>query len=149
MPCTGQGPLYRATRSAMLLLALVLPASGPAQPTQDSASDPMAGLRALIDDAACITDNQCRTIAIGTSACGGPERYLAWSTLRSDEADLRRAASAYPSDRLSAARRGGAYSTCRPLSDPGAQCTTMTGAADKHSCTLRSASPGAASMPQR
>jgi len=148
MPLHGHGPLYRFARSA-LLLALVLPASGPARPMESGASDPLTDLRALIADAACTDDRQCHTIAIGTSACGGPELYLAWSTLRTDETALRKAASAYPSDRMSAVRRGGAYSTCRPLTDPGAQCTKATAAPGKNSCTLRNVNRGGAPAPQR
>lgn len=132
---------------AALLLALVLPASGGPPRPRDIGADASAELHRLVGDAACSLDDQCRTMAIGTSACGGPERYLAWSTLRTEEAALRQAAAAYPSDRRATSQRGGAISTCSPLVDPGARCAASPGTPGTRHCTLRGA--GSAPAPDR
>ncbi len=149
--------LYRLPRCicrAAMLLALALPAGCSPQPQpqpqpQPATSDPLAEVRALIADASCRSDSECRSIAIGSSACGGPERYLAWSTLRTDAAALQRAAAAYPADRLSAVRRGGALSTCAPLPVPGVRCSSNPGPEQRRHCTLLDAKPGTSAAPDR
>ena len=68
-----------------------------------------AGLEAavlgLIGDATCERDEQCRTLAFGAKACGGPQSYLAWSTLRTDEAVLKAAAVKFTAERRAFAAR--------------------------------------------
>lgn len=105
-------------------------------------------ITALIGDAACDTDSQCKTLAVGAKACGGPEYYLAWSTKRTDAAALREAAkSDLSAPRNMAANRGG-VSNCVFVSDPGAYCAaangTQVGEASKQAgtCRLRAAGRG-------
>ena len=81
-----------------------------------------AALQQVIGNAACDTDYQCRTVAIGNRACGGPEAYLAWSTRQTDPAALQDAAARYNTTQAAAKPPGGQVSTCEFLSDPGAVC---------------------------
>ncbi len=109
-----------------LLLALSLGAC--AAPTAEPSvpAVPAARLQQQIDaaigDAACSSSAQCRSLAIGARACGGPERYLAWSTQRSDAAQLDKLAQALKAQREAENARSGMASTCQFLMDPGAQC---------------------------
>lgn len=135
--------------AAALLLALSSPALGGTRPFKVEPDNPLLTLRALIANATCIRDNQCRSLAIGASACGGPERYLAWSTLHTDETALQTAAAAYAVDRLSLMRRGAGYSTCRPVVDPGAQCTPAASSIGPGLCELRRANPAGVAAPDR
>lgn len=81
-----------------------------------------AALHALIGDAACAGPEQCRTVAVGAKACGGPQAYLAWSTLRTNEAALKEAAEAFSASRRRDVERSGAASNCAMVVDPGAYC---------------------------
>jgi hypothetical protein len=101
----------------------------------------MGELRRLIGDGACVSDDQCRTSAIGMSACGGPAAYLPWSTLRTDPVAVQRAAARY-TRRSAVPPRHGDASTCRVLTDPGALCQPVASspaaaAVPGGRCTLR------------
>jgi len=115
--------------TAALALTSACATEGTAKSTGDT--DP---IRALIGDAACSSDAQCRTIGVGAKACGGPQAYLAWSTARTDEGALRAAAEEQASARRDDLARSGMVSTCSIVPDPGAVCSAGT-------CRLRS-SPG-------
>jgi hypothetical protein len=111
------GLLFAATACA------APPSSAPpaASPPKDTASLSQS-VRAKIGDATCKDSQQCRTIAWGNKACGGPESYLAWSTQVTDEKSLQELATAYANARRAQNEAGGMMSTCQFLSDPGAQC---------------------------
>lgn len=85
-------------------------------------------IKRLIGDAACQEDNQCWTIAIGHNACGGPAAFLAWSSMRTDEKMLKRAVAELGKPRNRVSGPGLDFSTCRVLTDPGAQCKKPAGA---------------------
>jgi hypothetical protein len=104
-----------------------------------AATEPLAAVRALIGDAACSTDAQCRTVAVGAKACGGPEAYLAWSTQRSDAQKLEAAAASYNSSRLEMVARSGRMSNCALTVDPGAWCAP---AGTGRACQLRPVGSG-------
>ena len=107
----------------------------------------LEALQALIGDAACRDDAQCRTLPVGSLACGGPASYMPWSTLRSDEAALKAAAAPLAQRRPGSAR--GEMSICRVLPDPGARCVPREGAA-LGTCRLRERSDGTGgSLPTR
>ena len=120
---------------AWLALTLCLTAACAAQDPSPPPATDKAAIRTLIGDAACEADAQCKTIAIGAKACGGPEGYLAWSTAHTDGAALERAADSYAAERRReiAARRE--VSTCSVQADPGAYCAAGT-------CRLRSGGGG-------
>lgn len=100
-------------------------ASTPAAPVKTAApaTDELGQLRAAIGNAACDTAQQCKTIAVGHKACGGPETYLAWSTKTTDEAKLKRLADAYGAKRKAENLASGMMSNCAMTMDPGATCS--------------------------
>jgi hypothetical protein len=107
------------------LLASVLAACAaePATRTgKDSAAPLLEQIRAEIGDAACSSEQQCRTLAIGAKPCGGPESFIAWSVQRSDAAKLERLATAYRKEREAENARERRVSNCMFVADPGAQC---------------------------
>ncbi|HEY0062247.1 MAG TPA: hypothetical protein VGC21_09000 [Telluria sp.] len=79
-------------------------------------------LEAEIGQAACDSTAQCKTIAIGHKACGGPESYLAYSTKGGDAAKVARLAADYSAERKSKNAKSGMMSTCSVAVDPGATC---------------------------
>ncbi len=105
------------------------PAPAPTPPVVKAAT-PVAGgadllqqLRAEIGTAACETAQQCKTVAVGHKACGGPETYLAWSSKSSDAGKVRKLADAYGAQRKNENIASGMISTCSAVMDPGATCT--------------------------
>ena len=98
----------------------------------------LAEVRQLIAQAVCSTDADCRTMAIGSKACGGPEAYLAWSVRKTDPQALSAAAARHADQqRMQNQKPGGRMSNCAWVSDPGAQCLAAAGDALRH-CVLRS-----------
>ena len=111
----------------------------PGVPPADAA---LAEVRQLISLAVCTTDADCRTIAIGSKACGGPEAYLAWSVRQTDPQALSAAAARHADQqRTQNQKPGGRMSNCAWVSDPGAQCVAAAGDAPRH-CVLRSTRGG-------
>ena len=109
--------------SCMLFAAVALAQALSACATPEADADPsVKAIERAIGSAACDQDSQCRTLPLGQKACGGPQRWLAWSTKATDQAALRERL-----DRLSAvdahppARPAGA-SNCALVPDPGASC---------------------------
>ena len=79
-------------------------------------------VRQLIGEGVCTTDADCRTVAVGDKACGGPESYLAWSARQTDPQALAVAAERYTSERKAQNRQSGRVSNCAFVTDPGARC---------------------------
>ena len=87
----------------------------------------------------CRQDDDCRSLAIGFRACGGPEGFVAWSASSTDADALRIAARHYERARRTQAAALGEASTCDILSDPGAFCARPAAAgagAASGQCTL-------------
>ena len=111
-----------------------------------------ASVAALIGDAACDNDAQCRTIGVGAKACGGPQAYLAWSSKRTDAATLKQAAEREARAAAAAAQASGIMSNCMVTKDPGAYCAASArpdgsptaGPNPAARCRLRAADPGGA-----
>lgn len=97
-------------------------------------------IQEAIGDAACDSASQCRTVAIGSKACGGPERYLAWSSARTDGARLAGLVSQYAAARRLDDEKSGLMSTCEQVIDPGATCRQQR-------CALLPRGPGAGGAP--
>lgn len=78
----------------------------------------------------CTSDAQCRALPLGARACGGPDRYQAYSTQVSDTADLERLSAEH--QRLSEQRNKieGTMGMCSVLPTPAARCESL-------SCVLR------------
>lgn len=105
----------------------------------------LAHIESLIGSAQCRTDADCRTLAIGQRACGGPDHLIAWSVRATDEAALRRAVADLEAKRRTTSLPGGTASTCVVLVDHGAACVAES-AARARRCVLRagaSATPSA------
>ena len=111
--------------AAALLLSTACAGAPPSAPVADSASR----LDVLIGDAMCESDAQCRTVGIGSKACGGPRAYRAWSSLRTDAGTLQPAAEQEARRSRAAATASGILSNCAVVADPGAHCAPVTSAA--------------------
>jgi hypothetical protein len=98
------------------------PVSAAAPATPAAAGGLLQQLQAEIGDAACDSSAQCKTVAVGHKACGGPERYLAWSSKRSDAAKVASLAERYMAERKAQDVKSGMMSTCSLVVDPGAAC---------------------------
>lgn len=88
-------------------------------------------ITALVGDAACSAEAQCRTVAVGSKACGGPAAYLAWSAARTDGTRLAAAAARHAELAREQQRQAGNASNCAIVVDPGATCRAAR-------CQLRS-----------
>ena len=114
-------------RLAALLLALAALAScaqtPPAVPPAGTDSARLAReLDALIGPATCSTDTQCRTVAVGAKACGGPSGYRAWSTAGTDAGRLAELAARQSEAGRRELAAEGRLSHCAVVTDPGATC---------------------------
>ena len=109
----------------LLLACTACRAAGPAATTPPSltASPSLPDqMRALVGAAACTDSAQCKTVALGARACGGPEGYLAYSTATTPSAPLHALAQRYAEQSRAGHATSGMMSTCQFISDPGAQC---------------------------
>jgi hypothetical protein len=97
-------------------------------------TDTLARIHTLVGTPACSSDAQCRSLALGAKACGGPEGYLAWSTASTPEAELRALGDIHHAERRAAHAAAGRVSNCRFQPDPGAVCRAGT-------CQLGEAGP--------
>ena len=124
----------------LLLIALALPGLGAcqAQPTaalhQAAEDDLLARIRGAIGEAKCSSDAQCRTLAIGEKACGGPQSWLAWSTAGTEPAPLQSLASELAALARHRNQLSGRVSNCQYNADPGAVCQARR-------CVLRGSAP--------
>lgn len=115
-------------RQLSLILVLVCaacsasPPADPPAPPSVGAPVSIAQIQALVGTAACTASRQCKTLPIGERACGGPERYLAYSTAATPSAALEGLAERYRQQRRTAIAQTGEVSSCQFLIDPGAIC---------------------------
>jgi hypothetical protein len=83
----------------------------------------MQQITAEVGTAACDNNSQCKTLAVGSKACGGPASYLAYSTKQSNGEKLTRLATADAAAQKAKEASSGMVSTCSLVMDPGAVCT--------------------------
>jgi hypothetical protein len=125
---TFRSLLFRLACSALLPLAATAcatPATSATSATPPPASATAAAwlrLQAEIGAAACDSAHQCHTLALGNKACGGPERFVAWSSAVSNAARLGVMAAQYAEASRRENEREGLSSTCNVVADPGATC---------------------------
>ena len=135
--------LSRTLAGLALLLASTACRSDPPQAPSTAAASRTADLLARIEaergDAACDTESQCHSIAIGNKACGGPERYMAWSSKANDGTRLRALVAEHAAARKADDAKSGMASTCSFVTDPGATCSAGH-------CVLRAAGAGPGGM---
>ncbi|HEX7689715.1 MAG TPA: hypothetical protein VF453_18565, partial [Burkholderiaceae bacterium] len=77
---------------------------------------------ALAKGASCSADSECRTVAVGGKACGGPTGYRAYSAQGADPKTIESLAADERQLSLQQARAEGRVSPCFMLADPGAHC---------------------------
>jgi len=133
--CKGDdsGPLTPAGAALVASAPAVAATKVPPPPVIQSASTdtPAAGDLASVESqldttltkaSACSTDAECRTVAVGAKACGGPTGYRAYSgkTVSPDSVE----ALAQHERELAAAQARASHqvSPCFMLADPGARC---------------------------
>ena len=133
-PATAADPPARPAPAAS---SLSREGSGPALHAQ---------VQRLIGRAACDSDAQCRTLPLGARACGGPETYVAWSVLGTDQAALQRAGERYGQWQAQQQARSGTMSICMVEIDPGAVCSRPATTAQPGTgrCVLGNAAAGGA-----
>ena len=121
---TPTSSVLRAACAAILLLVTSACGSAPAQdaPPAPGNAGLLAQIQAEVGAAACDSTQQCQTIAIGAKACGGPERYLAWSSKDYDGKKLKALAQAQAEASRKQQQADGMMSTCSIVTDPGATC---------------------------
>ena len=132
------------------LLMLAASACGSAPPATPAAGTPTASkteqlwkkIQVANADTSCDTQSQCHTIGIGSKACGGPERYMAWSSKNSDGAALKALIDQHAAARRADDERERMMSTCSMVSDPGASCRAGQ-------CTINATAPGNTTDPRR
>lgn len=118
-------------RHLSLILLLACSACNASRPGAPSApvmpaQTPLAQIHALIGSAACTESAQCKTLAIGASACGGPDSYLAYSTATTAAKPLQALAMRHAQQRNAELMKPGEASPCQFIVDPGAQCRAGT-----------------------
>ena len=82
----------------------------------------LARIQAAVGEAACSSDAQCRTLPIGEKACGGPERWMAWSITSAKADQLPGWAAELAGLARQRNQRSGMVGNCQYLPDPGAVC---------------------------
>ena len=110
----------------MAVLSTGLLALGACQAQAPATEQQLADrIRAEIGDAPCSSDAQCRTLAIGHKACGGPAAYWAWSTANARAEPLQDWARQLADLQRRSQARSGMASNCQLLTDPGARCVAQ------------------------
>ncbi|GJJ05110.1 hypothetical protein RugamoR64_56480 [Duganella rhizosphaerae] len=112
-------PLRLAAAGALVLIATACNATPPVNP---DAASLWQKIQARNADTGCDRDSQCHTIAVGAKACGGPERYIAWSDRAQDGAELKQLVAQHAAARAEEDKRGHVLSNCMLAVDQGAVC---------------------------
>ena len=79
-------------------------------------------IEAEIGPAECSSSTECRSLPIGAKACGGPARWIAWSTRHSRAEQLQAWAGELAQRQRQRDAAQGMVSTCSIVPDPGASC---------------------------
>lgn len=106
-------------------LSLLIQGAAPTARAQDPGRADEATLgriQAQIGPARCQADSECRVLGLGASPCGGPEHFLAWSTLATDADALQKLAARYSEERKRVHERVGMSGICMLLPEPGVRC---------------------------
>ena len=104
-------------------LAKLAPEPAPSAAAGESLAAVHAQLDAMIAKAAqCSTSSECRSVAVGGKACGGPTGYRAYSTRGADPVAVEALAKKEHELVMEAERAAHRVSNCMMLADPGAKC---------------------------
>jgi len=102
-------------------------ATTPAAPASAAAGGDLAAVESQLDAtlgraSACTADAECRSVAVGAKACGGPTGYRAYSS-RTASPDSVEALAQHERELAAAqAKASHQVSPCFMLADPGARC---------------------------
>lgn len=80
-------------------------------------------MQRLTEDKSCRETAECKVLAVGSRPCGGPEQYLPYSTVNTDEKLLAITNDRYTKLKQQQQQRLGMRSTCQMLPEPVAACT--------------------------
>lgn len=140
-------PSLRLAAATLMLLAAAACSSAPPAPAMPASATPASDapgadsaalwrqVQAELGDVSCDQAQQCHSIGAGSKACGGPERYLAWSSKHSDGVRLAQLVAQHAAARREEDARNRMMSTCSVVQDPGATCRAG-------SCVLQLPRPG-------
>ena len=126
-PLTPAGAALVASAPAVAATKVPPPPAIPSASTDTPAAGDLASVESQLDAtlgkaSACSADAECRTVAVGAKACGGPTGYRAYSgkTVSPDSVE----ALAQHERELAAAQARASHqvSPCFMLADPGARC---------------------------
>ena len=112
-------PVRSAFLLGLALAALTAAADGSPEPESQRLA---RELRALIGEARCTSDSQCRSLPVGAKACGGPAGYWAWSTQGTDAAAVAELARRQADAERREVEASGLRSNCQVTPDPGVSC---------------------------
>ena len=76
----------------------------------------------LTDDKSCDTSEQCKVLAVGSRACGGPNEYLVYSTHTTDVETVEQLAEKLTAQESQYNAISGMVSICQHLTRPATQC---------------------------
>lgn len=102
-------------------------------PTDEDAASLLVRIRNAIGSPSCTTSAECKTVAVGARACGGPDGYLAYSTSTTPADTIEALAARHAERKRAAVSASGMVSTCNIVTDPGAVC-------DQSVCRIRTTS---------
>ncbi|RTE87492.1 MULTISPECIES: hypothetical protein [Gammaproteobacteria] len=89
--------------------------------TQDNQENLMSAILNEIGAAKASELSQCKVLPVGQRPCGGPARYLAYSTITSDQATLEMLAQRYNALSAELNEQEGLMSTCEVMPEPTVQ----------------------------
>ncbi|MEN3278342.1 MAG: hypothetical protein V7631_4132 [Massilia sp.] len=98
----------------------------PDAPAAAAGAGTLGQIRALIGNAECSGDNQCQVLPVGARPCGGPSSYLAWSSAKTDAAQLQALAERHKAEQQADNERSGRISTCIAIAPPAVACRAGT-----------------------
>jgi hypothetical protein len=136
-------------RSVWTLIALagaVFAHAAVPEPRGQGPEQRSAQIAQLIGTAPCDDEAQCRVIGIGARACGGPQRYLAWSIAHTDEVALHRMVELDARASAKELEAAGINSTCVVLPVPGVRCLRPDGKDTGGRCVLQEGGSGSATL---
>ena len=79
-------------------------------------------MQRLTEDKSCREDNECKVLAVGSRPCGGPEQFIPYSAVNTDEKLLAITNDRHTKLKQQQQQRLGLRSSCQILLEPIAQC---------------------------
>lgn len=93
-----------------------------AAPSKEKVHDLHQQLSQKTADTTCDSSAQCKVLAVGSRACGGPSKHIIYSTKNVDEAEVKQLAKQLTASEKQFNAETGMVSICQHLSAPSTQC---------------------------